>query len=879
MNTAQTASSSQILAHAEAPEKVSVEGLEEKWGLIWEKDGVYRFRREAKREDIYSIDTPPPTASGSLHVGHVFSYTHTDVVARYKRMRGFEVYYPMGWDDNGLPTERRVQNYYGVRCDPKLPYVPNFKPPFEGGDNKSSKAADQIPISRRNFIELCDVLTVEDEKQFESLWRKLGLSVDWTQTYQTISPAAIAVSQKAFLNNLSRGEAYQSMAPTLWDVTFRTAVAQAELEDREQPGAYHKIGFNVDSQIWPDGKVFIETTRPELLAACVALVANPEDDRYKSLFGKTVRTPLFDVEVPVVAHRLAQIDKGSGIAMICTFGDVTDIIWWRELDLPNRAILGWDGRITDEMPEAITSARGKEVFSELVGKTTFSAKQRIVDLLQESGDMIGEPKPITHDVKFFEKGDKPLEIVSTRQWYIKNGGRDSDLRDRLISFGKELNFVPDFMRVRYENWVNGLTGDWLISRQRFFGVPIPVWYPLDANGQPNYEAVLVPPVESLPIDPSSDAPAGYTETQRGVPGGFIGELDIMDTWATSSLTPQLAGGWIEDPEKFAKVFPYDLRPQGQDIIRTWLFSSLLRGEQEHSTLPWKNAAISGWILDPDRKKMSKSKGNVVIPAEPIDTHGADAVRYWAASARLGTDAAFDEGQMKIGRRLAIKLLNAAKFALSFDVPADHSKVTEPLDQAMLIALADVVKVATNAFDEYDHTKALEVAERFFWMFTDDYLELVKERAYNADGSVTAAEQASATIALRKALHVMLRLFAPFLPFAAEEVWGWWQKTSGSIHRASWPTADELLTDIDLGHQGLLELASIAVSGVRKAKTDAKASMKAGVESAVIQAPSAVLSSLRLLEADLKSVGKISTLSYAEGEELAMTQIVLAENAS
>ena len=874
MNTAQTASSSQILAHAEAPEKVSVEGLEEKWGLIWEKDGVYRFRREAKREDIYSIDTPPPTASGSLHVGHVFSYTHTDVVARYKRMRGFEVYYPMGWDDNGLPTERRVQNYYGVRCDPKLPYVANFKPPFEGGDNKSSKAADQVPISRRNFIELCDVLTVEDEKQFESLWRKLGLSVDWTQTYQTISPAAIAVSQKAFLNNLSRGEAYQSMAPTLWDVTFRTAVAQAELEDREQPGAYHKIGFN-----GPDGKVFIETTRPELLAACVALVANPEDERYKSLFGKTVRTPLFDVEVPVVAHRLAQIDKGSGIAMICTFGDVTDIIWWRELDLPNRAILGWDGRITDEMPEAITSSRGKEVFAELIGKTTFSAKQRIVELLQESGDMIGEPKPITHDVKFFEKGDKPLEIVSTRQWYIKNGGRDSDLRDRLIGFGKELNFVPDFMRVRYENWVNGLTGDWLISRQRFFGVPIPVWYPLDANGQPNYEEVIAPAVESLPVDPSSDAPAGYAESQRGVPGGFIGELDIMDTWATSSLTPQLAGGWIEDPEKFAKVFPYDLRPQGQDIIRTWLFSSLLRGEQEHSTLPWKNAAISGWILDPDRKKMSKSKGNVVIPAEPIDTHGADAVRYWAASARLGTDAAFDEGQMKIGRRLAIKLLNAAKFALSFDVPTGHSKITEPLDQAMLIALSDVVKTATNAFDEYDHTKALEVAEKFFWTFTDDYLELVKERAYNADGAVTEAEQASATIALRKALHVMLRLFAPFLPFAAEEVWGWWQKTSGSIHRAAWPTVDELVTDLDLGNQGLLELASIAVSGVRKAKTDAKVSMKAAVESAVIEAPSAVLSSLRLLESDLKSVGKIETLSYTEAEELAMTQIVLSDTAN
>ncbi|MBP7835497.1 MAG: class I tRNA ligase family protein, partial [Rhodoluna sp.] len=484
------------MAPADAPEKVSVEGLEEKWGLVWENDGVYRFRREANRENIYSIDTPPPTASGSLHVGHVFSYTHTDVVARFKRMSGYEVYYPMGWDDNGLPTERRVQNYYGVRCDPTLPYIADFKPPFEGGDNKSSKAADQVPISRRNFIELCDVLTVEDEKQFENLWRKLGLSVDWTQTYQTISPAAIAVSQKAFLNNLSRGEAYQSMAPTLWDVTFRTAVAQAELEDREQPGAYHKVGFD-----GPDGKVLIETTRPELLPACVALVANPEDDRYKHLFGKTVKTPLFDVEVPVVAHRLAQIDKGSGIAMICTFGDVTDIIWWRELDLPNRAIIGWDGRIIEEMPDAIVSERGKEIYAELVGKTIFSAKQRIVELLQESGDMIGDPKPITHDVKFFEKGDKPLEIVSTRQWYIRNGGRDADLRDRLIAMGKDLNFVPDFMRVRYENWVNGLTGDWLISRQRFFGVPIPVWYALDANGEANYDAPLVPAIESLPVDP------------------------------------------------------------------------------------------------------------------------------------------------------------------------------------------------------------------------------------------------------------------------------------------------------------------------------------------------------------------------------------------
>ena len=876
MTNAHSGSANNFLAPANAPDKVGVEGLEEKWGLRWESDGTYHFNRGVAKSQVFSIDTPPPTVSGSLHVGHVFSYTHTDVVARYKRMTGKEVYYPMGWDDNGLPTERRVQNFFGVRCDPTLPYIESFVPPFEGGDNKSSKAADQVAISRRNFIELCEKLTTEDEKQFEALWRKLGLSVDWKQTYQTISPAAIAVSQKAFLGNLKRGEAYQSMAPTLWDVTFRTAVAQAELEDREQPGAYHRVGFNVDPALWEGGKIFIETTRPELLAACVALVAHPDDTRYQSLIGKTVRTPLFDVEVPVVAHRLAQIDKGSGIAMICTFGDVTDVIWWRELDLPNRAIIGWDGRIIDEMPEVITSEKGKEVFAELVGKTVFSAKQRIVEFLQESGDMVGDPRPIQHDVKFFEKGDKPLEIVSTRQWYIRNGGRDAAIRERLIELGKQLNFNPDFMRVRYENWVNGLTGDWLISRQRFFGVPIPVWYELDANGEANFDQPLVPDESLLPIDPSTDVPAGFIEAQRGQPGGFIGEMDIMDTWATSSLTPQLAGGWIEDPEKFDLVFPYDLRPQGQDIIRTWLFSTVLRSEQEFGQLPWSNAAISGWILDPDRKKMSKSKGNVVVPAEPIDNHGADAVRYWAASARLGTDAAFDEGQMKVGRRLAVKLLNAAKFSLSFEVPAGHTEVTEPIDQALLFGLADVVRGATAAFESYDHTKALELAEHFFWKFTDDYLELVKDRAYNADGSVSAQQQASAAITLRTALHTMLRLFAPFLPFATDEVWSWWQTDAGSIHRSQWPIAEELTDGLDASNAPLLGLASSALVGVRKAKSDAKVSMKASVESAILEAPATVLTSLRLLETDLKAVGRIETLGYAEGEEVAMVDVILKE---
>jgi valyl-tRNA synthetase len=841
------------------PERPALEGLEQKWSAEWERAGVYRFDRaaalEAGRAALYSIDTPPPTASGSLHIGHVFSYTHMDLAARFQRMRGKHLFYPMGWDDNGLPTERRVQNYYGVRCDPSLPYVADFTPPHHG--DGSGKPADQVPVSRRNFIELCERLTEEDEVQFENLWRALGLSVDWSLTYRTIGAEAQRAAQRAFLRNLARGEAYQADAPSLWDVTFRSAVAQAELEDRDQPGAYHRVAFHR-----PDGSpVFIETTRPELLPACVALVAHPDDERYQALFGTTVTTPLFGVEVPVVAHHLAQQDKGSGIAMICTWGDLTDVVWWRELDLPARAVIGLDGRLVADAPAAdLFTDAGRAAYAELAGKTVFSAKQRIVELLRDAGDLEGTPKPIQHPVKFYEKGDRPLEIVSTRQWYIANGARDEALRDRLIEAGRAIGFHPEHMRVRYENWVGGLTGDWLISRQRFFGVPIPVWYPLDADGEPLRDQPIVPGEHLLPVDPASDPAPGYDEAQRGQPNGFIGELDIMDTWATSSLTPQIAGGWETDPELFHLVFPYSLRSQGQDIIRTWLFSTVLRAELEHHTTPWADAGISGFIVDPDRKKMSKSKGNVVTPGALLEEHGSDAVRYWAASSRLGTDAAFDPQNpktMKIGRRLAIKVLNAAKFVYSF--PGVTGEVTAPLDIDMLAELAVVVREATRAYEHYDHARALEVTEQFFWTFCDDYLELVKERAYAGDPS--------AVTALRTALDVLLRVLAPVVSFATEEVWSWTH--DGSIHAAAWP---ELEADAP---RGLLPAVSAALIGIRRAKTDAKASQKTPVRSATIAGPAI------LAEAsdDLRAVGRIAELSFVAAEEIAVTSIDLDESAA
>ena len=797
-------------------------------------------------------------------------------------MRGKEVFYPVGWDDNGLATERRVQNYYGVRCDPALPYQPGITPPTSGGA-RALTPAEQVPVSRRNFVELCRELTGRDEDAYAQAWQRLGLSVDWEMSYRTIDERAQAISQLAFLRNLERGEAYRADAPALWDVTYGTAVAQAEIEDREIRGTFIRLAFELPGA----GEAIVATTRPELLPACVALVAHPDDARYAALAGATAVTPLFGMPVPILTHRLADPAKGTGLVMVCTFGDIADVTWWRDLRLGTRPIIGADGLLLPGTPEWISSAAGQAAYAQLAGRPAVAARKQATELLREAGAMRGEPEPVRHAVKFYEYGQAPLEIIPTRQWYIRNGSRSAELADLLLARGRELQWHPVHMRARYEHWIEGLTGDWLVSRQRYNGVPIPLWYPLDAAGQPDEDRPILPRPADLPVDPAADAPPGYQPGQRGQPSGFAADPDVMDTWATSSLTPQLAGGWPGDEDLMRRVFPMDLRPQAHEIIRTWLFYTVLRAQDEAGVLPWRHAAISGWILDPDRKKMSKSKGNAVTPMDLLSEHGSDAVRYWAASARLGVDTAFDVGQIKVGRRLAIKILNAARFVLGLgqqpamdahlagsehhQIGTHDSEITAPIDLAMLRRLAGVIERCTAALEGYDHAAALEQAERFFWFFCDDYLELVKARAYGEFGDRGAT---SARAALRLGLSVLLRLFAPVLPFVTEEVWSWWQ--DGSIHRSRWPDPADLRRVAGPGDDAVLSAAAAAIAAVRRAKSAAQTPMKTPVPLLTATAGAGEIDALAAASHDVQAAGRVTQIELrrsAAGAELTI-EVVL-----
>ena len=817
--------------------------VEPKWSKRWEELGLYRWNSQACRENTFVVDTPPPTVSGALHIGHVFSYTQTDVIVRFQRMCGKAVFYPIGWDDNGLPTERRVQNYFNIRCDPALAYNPNWKPLHSEKHQGPPQA-----VSRTNFIEACNSLTLEDEKAFERLFRRIGQSYDWNLQYTSINEHCRRLSQLSFLDLVQKGFVYSSDAPNMWDITFHTAVAQAEAEDREISGFFYDLAFGLED----GGEFIISTTRPELLPACVAVVAHPADERYRHLFGKRAITPLFHTPVPIQPAPYADPGKGSGILMVCTFGDIMDVYWWKEKGLPLRQVIGADGRMLErkfggETFESLRPEEANRSYALLTGLTIKSAQKKIVELLSAAGSAVsgkdtalrGEPKPIRHAVKFYEKGEHPLEFIPTRQWFINI----MDHKQELLKQGRKIAWHPPHMLSRYEHWVEGLNQDWCISRQRFFGVPFPVWYPLDEKGAADYKHPIFADVNTLPVDPLSQCPPNYREEQRGKPGGFSGDPDVMDTWATSSLTPQIESHWLLNPDRHNTLFPMDIRPQAHDIIRTWAFYTITKAWMHENKIPWKNILVSGFIVDPDRKKMSKSKGNVVTPEALIEEHSADAVRYWASRARLGTDTVFDPGVFKIGRKLSTKIFNAGRFVLmQFERTGASPGACRPqdisveLDMALVQEMRQVIETCTAAFKRFDYALALNSAEDFFWNYCDHYLELVKVRAYLEEDN---PKRRSALAALSWSLKTFLRLFAPIMPFVTEELWAESFASAGkeqSVHTTAWPDAAEV-SCVPLPQNGRSFAAAIELIGkIRGAKTEARRNLRWKVKALEISGP-------------------------------------------
>ncbi len=813
------------------PRRFDVKEREAYWRTQWDALEISKHDKSASREQSFVIDSPPPTASGSLHPGHVFSYTHQDVIARYRRMTGWNVVYPMGWDDNGLPTERRVQNYFGVRAEPNVPYVENLnvrKRRKELGLDKD----EQLVVSRENFIELCHIVTAEDEKTYKELFNRLGFSIDWTEEYATIDDRCRAIAQRSFLDLDERGHVYTAELPTMWDVDFQTAVAQAEVEDRPTPGAYHDIEFGVYESLMegeegvPESFV-ISTTRPEMIPACVAVTAHPDDERFKPLFGKHAITPGFFAKVPIFPSEKADPEKGTGILMLCTFGDDADVEWWRTHDLELRPMVARNGeaaprtfvpyehsgfpRSAGEMSEgqrgtsqtthwgSLDPFRAQFFYDQLLGMPLDDVRTKIVEQLSCPGTaaktmqgaedevetrnpLRSPPRPIEHVVRYYEKGSTPIEYIPSRQWFV----RLMDKKPYLQEVGAKVQWLPEFMQKRYADWTDGLGHDWAISRQRYFGVAIPVWYPIDADGDIQYDQYIVATNDMLPVDPTLTPAPGYDESQRGKPNGFVGEQDVFDTWFTSSMTPQILARWGEDGDRMSNLYPADLRPQAHDIIRTWAFYTIVKSALHNDDVPWHKAMISGFIVDPDRKKMSKSRGAPVTPMPLVNQYGADAVRYWASNGRPGMDMAFDETVFTIGGKLVTKLYNAGKFVLMQE--AEHGEITTELDRAFVNDLRDTVRRATDAFERFEFALALQITETFFWdAFADNYIELVKRRARS---ETDEQGRASAVATLRLALNTLLRLFAPFVPTITDEIWSWtYAQETGykSIHQTPWPT--------------------------------------------------------------------------------------------
>lgn len=828
--------------------KYIAEEIETKWSNLWESQGTYRYNPEIDRSKTYTIDTPPPTVSGSLHVGHVFSYTQTDVIARFKRMMGLNIYYPMGWDDNGLPTERRIQKLFNIICDPTLPYQ----------EDVPEKTEKRTAVSRKNFIQLCQKQTKIDEQKYEALWRSLGLSIDWSQQYATIDKKSQRTSQLSFLDLLRKGYAYNKYELTSWDTDFQTAIAQAEMEDRERESFFYQIKFLIKET----GESFtIATTRPEMLPACIAIVANPDDERFKKYFGLTAVSPLFSSEIPFLPSGHAIPDKGTGCLMICTFGDTDDFQFWKtsETKLPLRQILSKQGKFLEikfdngigNFQSAHPETANKN-YLKIQGLNVQNARKEILSLLSEDGSLMGDPLKINQTVKFYEKGDKPIELIPVRQWFIKV----MDYKKEFLEQGRKIKWHPEPMQLRYEQWVEALNQDWSISRQRYFGVPFPIWYKLDEAGHPDYSNPIIPNENMLPIDPLANCPEGFAEAQRNQPNGFMGDPDVMDTWATSSVTPLINSSWKQDDKRHRHLFPADLRPQAHEIIRTWAFYTIVKSWMHENEIPWKEIAISGWVVDPNKNKMSKSKGNIIEPEKIIQSYSADAVRYWAAKARLGNDTLYDENLFKIGKKLETKILNAFRFVNTFSPETSianlgHPSSLENIDSGWLGSFCETVKEATTQLENLNYAAALEMIEKLFWDFCDDYIEIVKARAYQGLDNSSAF---SAIYTLKFSMNLFLRLFAPYLPFITEELWSQGEKLS--IHNSRWPNGSEFFGFSD-EHKKLWILCQSMVREIRQQKSSKNMGVGYSLKKLNISSDSETAVLIRIFQADLINVSRVS----------------------
>ena len=754
----------------EFPNKYKFSESEKKWQEFWRKENIYIWNEREPREKTFVVDTPPPTVSGQLHIGHVYSYTHTDFIVRYQRMKGMNIFYPMGFDDNGLPTERLVEK------------------------QKKIRAAN---MNREEFISVCKEIIEVEEQKFHDLFDRIALSVDWNIEYRTINPLSTKISQMSFLDLIDKNQIYRDSQPVLWDPVDQTALSQADIEDHEKTTFMNNIKFITED----NEEIIIATTRPELLPACAAVFFHPDDARYNKLEGKKALTPLFNVSVPLLADDAVDPEKGTGLVMCCTFGDQTDIYWWRKHKLATKIIFTKKGTI-----EEITfdeNCKDKEkagrFATAIFGLKISEARAKIIEILKEE-NLLTEQTERTQTVKCAERSGGPLEILMTPQWFI----RSVEHKNALIEKSNELNWYPKSMKIKLDSWINGISFDWCISRQRFFGVPFPVWYSKRAGEEGR---ILLADIAQLPVDPLVDLPKGYSHDE------VEADKDVMDTWSTSSVSPQLnsrgiAPNFMIDEKRHRNLFPADIRPQAHEILRTWAYYTMLKSYLHENTLPWKNIMISGWCLAQDKSKMSKSKNNIISPEKILDEHGADIIRYWSSRSKLGADTAYSDDVIADGKRLINKLWNAAKFVSAHFAAIPEELKQESLEEILEVIcrdtdkyfikkLSELVESVTDELEKYEYSAAMEQTEQFFRsVLCDNYLEITKNRAYN-ENKADEKGALSVRVTLYYGFKTLLQLFAPFLPHITEELYQILYADSISVHqRGTWPRFDSLFKDFD-----------------------------------------------------------------------------------